>query len=251
MSLGVTPPTTARGATPRQARAFATRETIVEAAAAEFAQLGYHQASLAGVVTRSGLTKGALYFHFESKLEMATTVVGRMAEAYRELAGSTAGRGPDPLREAALLARDVQELLDHRVDVAAGQRLSGEGVAGTEWAAWPTEFWQDVFAGLFAQGLAQGIVRPGVDPLASARFVVDISAGAFRNSLITTGLADLAERVRHNWELMFASLAEPAWRERWQAEGGMATVLAAHLPSHAPAHLSSSSPRRDEVEGLV
>ena len=228
-------------ASPRQARALATRGTIVDAAAAEFAELGYHQASLAGVLKRSGVTKGALYFHFDSKLALAQTLIERMAEAYCHLVETTAGRGPDPLREAALLARDVQELLEGRVDVAAGLRLAGDGVGGSSWEAWPTSYWQEVFAELFAQGLAEGIVRSGVDPAGSARFLLDISVGAFRNSLATTGLADLAERVRHNWELMFDALAEPAWRERWRAEGGMAAVLDAHLPA----------PRHDGAKGLV
>ena len=231
----------ARGAAPRQARAVATREAIVGAAATEFAAVGYDRTSLSAILAGSGVTKGALYFHFESKLDIAVATLERMAAAFRDLAARTAGRGPDPLREAALLARDIQVLLDDEVVVRAGQRLSGEGVGGPTWASWPPDFWENVFAGLFRAGQEQEIVRPDIDPEASGRFVLDISVGAFHNSLATTGLADLAERVRHHWELMFAALAEPAWRERWQTEGGMATVLAAHLPA----------PRHDGVEGLV
>ena len=224
---------------PRQARARATREAILDAAAQEFSRHGYSAASLSGVVDRSGVTKGALYFHFESKQDMALAIIVEMEQACRGLAVRIAGRGLDPLREAAHLARGVQDVLDD-VRVRAGQRLATEGAGGADWAGFGPRFWEEVFAGLFRQARADGILRD-VDPEALARHVVDFSGGSFRASLAVSGLADLPERARFNFEAMLSLAATPEWLEGWRAEGGMRAVMGGHLPG----------PRADAPDGLL
>ncbi|MFD4368344.1 ScbR family autoregulator-binding transcription factor [Rhodococcus sp. NPDC058521] len=59
----------------RQERAEATREAVLEGAASVFARLGYANASLSEIITESHVTKGALYFHFGSKEELARAVI--------------------------------------------------------------------------------------------------------------------------------------------------------------------------------
>lgn len=48
----------------------ATRQRIVEAAIAVFAEKGYHDAAVDEIVRASGTSKGAFYFHFPSKEEI-------------------------------------------------------------------------------------------------------------------------------------------------------------------------------------
>ena len=48
-----------------------------------------------------------------------------------------------------------------------------------------------------------------------------------------TAGADLAERVRNNWELMFTAVATPRWLACWHADGGMSAVLGPHLAPEA------------------
>src|SRR5690606_12396956 len=55
----------------RQERAIRTRRTILEAAAAVFDERGYTSATIGEILERAGVTKGALYFHFGSKEELA------------------------------------------------------------------------------------------------------------------------------------------------------------------------------------
>lgn len=59
----------------QQDRAIRTRRLILEAAAAVFDDLGYDRATIAGVLDRAGVTKGALYFHFASKEQLALAVL--------------------------------------------------------------------------------------------------------------------------------------------------------------------------------
>lgn len=64
-----------------------TREQIVESAAAVFNRKGYAGASIADVMEVTGLRKGGIYRHFESKEELAVAAfdfaVERMAERFR------------------------------------------------------------------------------------------------------------------------------------------------------------------------
>jgi AcrR family transcriptional regulator len=216
----------------RQARAVATRERILEAAAADFAAVGYHGSSLSRILERDpSVTKGALYFHFASKEAMALAVVEATSELYRDVVARAAvdDADLDPLRRAARLASGVQDLLHASTVGRAGVRLAGEGAVGPTWSSWPTRFWEATFAALFAEAHARGDIRGEVDPAAMGRFVTDISHGAFTTSMVTTGLADLAGRVTHNWDVMFGFMADPRWLAEWRSEGGMAAVMRRHL----------------------
>ena len=53
----------------------ATRASILQTAAAVFAERGYTDTTLAELIARSGLTKGAFYFHFASKEQLALAVL--------------------------------------------------------------------------------------------------------------------------------------------------------------------------------
>lgn len=80
----------------KQDRARETRARILEGAAEAFALHGFAGATVADILKRSGVTKGALYFHFETKEEVADAVLGAhstwMAKAMRALPGSGAQR---------------------------------------------------------------------------------------------------------------------------------------------------------------
>jgi TetR/AcrR family acrAB operon transcriptional repressor len=52
-----------------------TREQILFAALSAFAKKGYAETSMDDIAQNAGLTKGALYWHFESKLELYEAVV--------------------------------------------------------------------------------------------------------------------------------------------------------------------------------
>ena len=59
----------------QQARAVEPRAAIIRAAADVFGAVGYGGASMADICVAAGLTKGALYFHFESKETLALAVI--------------------------------------------------------------------------------------------------------------------------------------------------------------------------------
>ena len=55
-----------------------TRERIMEAAEAVFAEKGYHDAAMDEIVRRTSVSKGGLYFHFPSKERLFFAVMDHM-----------------------------------------------------------------------------------------------------------------------------------------------------------------------------
>lgn len=60
-----------------------TRLQILRAAARQFAYRSYNRVSLYDILADAEVTKGALYFHFRSKHELATAIVEQRAEEAR------------------------------------------------------------------------------------------------------------------------------------------------------------------------
>ncbi len=70
---------------PKQERAERTRETIIRAAASIFEEEGFTAAPLSDITRRATVTKGALYFHFSSKRELAHAVVEEATDTLHAL----------------------------------------------------------------------------------------------------------------------------------------------------------------------
>lgn len=73
-------------------KARRTRAELIQAAAENFAERGYHATSYAEMVSASGMSKGAFYFHFSSKQELALEVYRtKHQEVLAALAAATGG----------------------------------------------------------------------------------------------------------------------------------------------------------------
>ena len=84
-----------------QTKGERTRELLLERAAALFNQRGYRAAPLSAIMEATGLQKGGIYRHFESKeqlnLEAFDFAVGRMRDRFAEALADACG-APDRLR---------------------------------------------------------------------------------------------------------------------------------------------------------
>lgn len=118
----------------KQDRAIRTRRTILSAAARVFEKHGFQAATIIEILAEAGVTKGALYHHFQSKEELAQGVLGEQ-DQHLDL--------PLPGR-----VRKTQEIVDvitpqaHRLQtdpmVRAGVRLSWTSRRTTPTAAAPS-----------------------------------------------------------------------------------------------------------------
>ena len=58
-----------------QERAILTREKVIAGAAEVFYRHGFGGATLSDITSAAGVTKGALYFHFPSKEDVALAII--------------------------------------------------------------------------------------------------------------------------------------------------------------------------------
>lgn len=121
----------------QQERARRTRAALVESAAIEFAKRGYAAASVNTILEGSNATKGAMYFHFQSKEELARAVLQSGVEQFTALTDRWTSRtdiGPFEALHGFVI--DLAKLFHSSVIVRAEFRLIVE-----------PEFYPDVQSG--------------------------------------------------------------------------------------------------------
>lgn len=189
---------------PQQHRAQLTRHSILVAAAAEIDQVGYEAAKLSAILRRCGTTKGAFYFHFSGKQEVAHVLVERYRESLAELSGRWYQRAQDPLATMVGLTCDTARRLEEDVLLRAGLFLACNHV-GTD-----TDGWESLFDDLVRRAAERGLLRPGVDPAAMARLCYAVVVGT--NLLVAGDPRRLAARLEESWRVLLPGLAADGTR---------------------------------------
>jgi AcrR family transcriptional regulator len=81
----------------------ATREAIVTGALKLFAERGFGSTSIADIAGAAGITKGAIYWHFDSKDALFTAILDRIRQDWQETIRSPLLQESDPFRKIQLL----------------------------------------------------------------------------------------------------------------------------------------------------
>ncbi|MHB8439069.1 MAG: TetR/AcrR family transcriptional regulator [Acidimicrobiales bacterium] len=150
---------------PTQAeRRAATRGALVDAARKLFAEHGYADSGLDEIVTLAGVTRGALYHHFETKAELFGAVVATIDDEFSAEVldrARTAADARDAIRLGCLAYLDVGS----RAEVA---RIMGD-IASVLGAAAFRGSGEAPCAGYLRLALEaardQGVVLPGEPPI--------------------------------------------------------------------------------------
>lgn len=82
---------------PRTERGRKTLRRLLEAAALEFGERGYHDAAITGITQRAGVALGTFYTYFESKEELFRALVRDMSQTTRQHVAEAARGAPDRL----------------------------------------------------------------------------------------------------------------------------------------------------------
>jgi AcrR family transcriptional regulator len=72
---------------PRTPRGERTLRALLDAAAAEFGEKGFHEGSISGITSRAGVALGSFYTYFDSKDEVFRALVRDMSDRVRDHVG--------------------------------------------------------------------------------------------------------------------------------------------------------------------
>jgi AcrR family transcriptional regulator len=197
----------ARLPAPVTPKGHATRASILQTAAEVFAERGYAETTLAELIARSGLTKGAFYFHFASKEQLAFAVLEEKQRQWLEFVSQRILDKPTAIDQLRALGPALIKL--HREDPSAysAPRLSRDlarmpALAGIVRAQ--MRGWIDLVAGIISQAKQDGDLPSQLDPTALATILV----------AATDGLKDLSDildppsRAKRGFEQRMQRLTE-------------------------------------------
>ncbi|MEW1818300.1 ScbR family autoregulator-binding transcription factor [Streptomyces diastaticus] len=172
-----------------QVRAIRTRRAILTAAARVFEVHGYQAATIAQILKEAGTTKGALYFHFGSKEDLAQAVLAEQDHSIQV-----------PHRVSK-----VQEIVDivmlhaHRLQtdpiVRTAVRLTMDQQSEGLDRSGPFLRWVEVGVPLLEEAQARGELLPHAMPSETAAVIVGSFAGIQSMSQAVCEYRDLVTRV--------------------------------------------------------
>lgn len=187
----------------RQERALRTRRMILEAAAVVFDECGYDGTSTTEILARSGLTRGALYHHFESKEAIAAALVDIQREALVVV------ERPIQLQSAIDLTFEFAQRLQTDPVLRASVRLTVEQSSFKCPGTGPYQGAEEVLSGLLYEAERRGELLPGLNPAEATQFVVAAFTGLQLVSNVYSERRDLIDRVSAMWRFLLPGIGVP------------------------------------------
>lgn len=180
-----------------------TRRAILEAAALVFEECGYDAAKLSDIVNIAKVTKGALYFHFESKEGLAQAVIDAQNEAQPQML---------PQQYKAQEFVDIGMVFSHQLRhdglMRASTRLTLDHAGRGLDRATPYQTWTELHIPLLEEAQRRGELLPNVDPWVLTRLVVGAYAGL--NTMSYTLGLDMDVQVSELYTHVMPSAVVPA-----------------------------------------
>ena len=185
------------------------RRQAILAAAAVFAEKGFHGSSTRDIAERLGIKQGSLYYYFRSKEEALGEVCRYGIEDYVHRMESIAAS--DQPFEARLLAtvtshlssyRERNEALkvhnDVRLYLPAEKRKTLKQLGSR---------YRQLLEGIFEQGIADGAVRPGTDCHFAALAVIGM-CNAWGDLIVRDSDIDIFDIIQKGTDLLLNGYSE-------------------------------------------
>lgn len=190
----------------RQVRSEATRQKIIDAAIDVFNEVGYAAAGRGAIVERMGMTKGALYHHFDSMDALTSAIIDQGSEILQSALGTVTKTFAPGLENmihstfvaAELLASDRVVRVSHQLVLVAG-RFS-ESAAGVY------ANWVQSMAAQARRAITEGDLRPDLDPDEVSESIIEAMYGA-QLLCAATSSGDPTVRLSRMWELLLPAVA--------------------------------------------
>lgn len=170
--------------TQRELKAEITREKILDAAADEIYRVGFQAASLCDILNKLGISKGALYHHFPSKLALGYAVLDDVLLGKIGNAWDAALSQEDPIEGlCALLESEAQVMSGMRLTCGCpinnlAQEMSPVDEGFRQRIEKIYRVWQRRIQNALAGAQQRGVLREDFDPGEVAYFIIASIQGA-------------------------------------------------------------------------
>jgi TetR/AcrR family transcriptional regulator, repressor for uid operon len=188
-----------------QERAVLTRQAVILGAAKSFEKFGY-SASLSTILQHAGVTKGAMYFHFSSKEELAHAVIDAQHGMAMEGTQLVAAQTDTAIETLVLVSQEMARQLVTEPIARGGMRLTMEIGSIQGPVEKPYLDWIDAIKQLAEQAASDGDIVRNTDIEALARCIVGSFTGVQILSEMLTGRTDLYERLSQFWALVLPTV---------------------------------------------
>ena len=162
-----------------------TRQSLLQAAFDEINHHGFQSASLNRILNETHVTKGALYHHFPSKLELGYAVIDELIRPDVTETWIEPLRGTDNIVDALLTMIDNKLQLYTEKEIHLGcplnnlsQEMSPIDEGFRERINAVFDDWRNTIAAGLREGQKKGIVKKDISADASAYFIVAAIEGA-------------------------------------------------------------------------
>jgi AcrR family transcriptional regulator len=174
-------------------RSEATRDALIEAARVLFAERGYADVGTEEIVRAAGVTRGALYHHFDGKRELFEAVYERVeSELAQEIASGALGAGAaEPL---AAMRAGAEMFLRACTEPEAQRIVLLDGPAVLGWDRW-REIAAEHGLGLIEATL-QAAIESGAISDQPVRPLAHVLMGALDEAAMLVARAEDPERMR-------------------------------------------------------
>jgi AcrR family transcriptional regulator len=201
----------------RQVRSEVTRRRILDAAIDVFGEVGYAAAGWNTIIERTGMTKGALYHHFESKESLASAIIEEGSDALLAAFRNVCGPSSPALENMIHGTFTVANMVGSDKTARAAEQLTAALSGFNESAGRFSASLVELMTAQARRACAEGDLRDHLDP----RVVGESITGAmFGTRLLSTAISgkglpaesdrDLAGRTGQMWELLLAGIVTDA-----------------------------------------
>lgn len=186
-----------------------TRAGILNAATSGFIADGYDRTGVAEICRRAGVSKGAFYYHFESKeavfLALLETWLSDLEQSLMKVAAE-ASTIPESLLSMAGMMQGVLQSNNPQISIFMElwtQASRNEQVRRATLA--PYHKYQRILENLIRQGMEEGTLKP-LDPVSGAQVILSLSSGLFLQAALDPLGADWGKVLQDSIQVLLVGL---------------------------------------------
>lgn len=191
----------------RQTRSEVTRRKIIDAAVELFNDVGYTNTGIGDVIERAGMTKGALYHHFDSKEALAVAVITEGSEILLKTFQGISRSAAPALESMIHGVLVVVELANTDKLARMGAVLLRIFAKFSEASTLNYGVWLTEMGAQARRAQAEGDLRADIDAQTAGEFIVSAMLGTELISNAVSGGEDVLERVTRTWEFLLPAVA--------------------------------------------